>query len=210
MPGGVSGPLRLGAPEIFAAIDEIEAAVGADLRLLLATPSFVDRLRGTGVIAPAAALTFAALGPLGRASGQMEDVRFARPYAAYSQLGHQLLDTKDEGDALARQRVRNEEISGSFHLIRQAIDELVGSSTRPSGIDRSGSAAVRPSDGPKPPRARCSTWSRSKTAAWSGSSPARPRSTTWRFFHAAFPKDILTDFAFIEASFGLSIAGVAG
>jgi Ni,Fe-hydrogenase III large subunit len=30
------------------------------------------------------------------------------------------------------------------------------------------------------------------------------------FFHLAFPKDILTDFAFIEASFGISIAGVAG
>ena len=29
-------------------------------------------------------------------------------------------------------------------------------------------------------------------------------------FAAAFPKDILTDFAFIEASFGISIAGVAG
>jgi Ni,Fe-hydrogenase III large subunit len=40
----------------------------------------------------------------------------------------------------------------------------------------------------------------------------KPRSASFHnlaLFPAAFPKDILTDFAFIEASFGLSIAGVA-
>ena len=31
-----------------------------------------------------------------------------------------------------------------------------------------------------------------------------------RAVHSGVPKDIMTDFAFIEASFGLSIAGVAG
>ena len=40
----------------------------------------------------------------------------------------------------------------------------------------------------------------------------KPRSASFHnlaLFAAAFPNDILTDFAFIEASFGLSIAGVA-
>jgi Ni,Fe-hydrogenase III large subunit len=40
----------------------------------------------------------------------------------------------------------------------------------------------------------------------------KPRSASFHnlaLFSSAFPKDILTDFAFIEASFGLSIAGVA-
>jgi Ni,Fe-hydrogenase III large subunit len=40
----------------------------------------------------------------------------------------------------------------------------------------------------------------------------KPRSASFHnlgLFHNAFPKDILTDFAFIEASFGLSVAGVA-
>ena len=42
---------------------------------------------------------------------------------------------------------------------------------------------------------------------------AKPRSASFHnlgLFTAAFPKDITTDFAFIEASFGLSIAGAAG
>ena len=41
----------------------------------------------------------------------------------------------------------------------------------------------------------------------------KPRSASFHnlgLFTAAFPRDITTDFAFIEASFGLSIAGVAG
>jgi Ni,Fe-hydrogenase III large subunit len=40
----------------------------------------------------------------------------------------------------------------------------------------------------------------------------KPRSASFHnlaLFPSAFPNDILTDFAFIEASFGLSIAGVA-
>lgn len=41
----------------------------------------------------------------------------------------------------------------------------------------------------------------------------KPRSASFHnlaLFPLAFPKDVLTDVAFIEASFGLSIAGVAG
>jgi Ni,Fe-hydrogenase III large subunit len=41
----------------------------------------------------------------------------------------------------------------------------------------------------------------------------KPRSASFHnlmLFPLAFPNDILTDFAFIEASFGLSVAGVAG
>ena len=52
VPGGVSGPLRLDLRSSSRAIDEIERALRADLRLLMATPSFLDRLRGTGVFRP--------------------------------------------------------------------------------------------------------------------------------------------------------------
>ena len=152
LPGGVHGPLRLGAAELFEAIDQIESAVHADLRLLLATPSFVDRLRGTGVIPHELASSYALLGPVARGSGQMEDVRFARPYAAYGRLGHQLLDAEEDGDALARQRVRNEEIAGAFHLIRQSIDLL-------STLAGAGVA----------PAAGCGT----RRGAWMGRSAAR-------------------------------------
>jgi formate hydrogenlyase subunit 5 len=209
VPGGVSGPLRLRSAELFRAIDDIEGALRADLRLLLDTPSFVDRLRGTGVIPPSLAHSFGLLGPLGRASGQLEDVRFARPYAAYGQLGHQLLDTKGEGDALSRQRIRNEEISGSFHLIRQAIDRLTfqdtGVWTRPIGS--CSGESIGWAEAPQGEVLYLVVVEQGRLVR------VKPRSASFHnlgLFHAAFPNDILTDFAFIEASFGVSIAGVAG
>ena len=45
-----------------------------------------------------------------------------------------------------------------------------------------------------------------------GSTRCRPASASFHnlvLFHEVFAGDILTDFPFIEASFGLSIAGVA-
>jgi formate hydrogenlyase subunit 5 len=210
VPGGVAGPLYLDAHQLLAALNEIEQAIRADLRLLMATPSFLDRLRGTGVISADLARRYAALGPVGRGSGQMEDVRFSRPYAAYRQLGHQLLELKGDGDALSRQRVRNDEITGSFHLIRQAIDRM----GKESRVDHAWRVPVGEVSG--------------EALGWAEAPQGevlylvkveagrlvrvKPRSASFHnlaLFKAAFPQDILTDFAFIEASFGLSIAGVA-
>jgi Ni,Fe-hydrogenase III large subunit len=140
----------------------------------------------------------------------MEDVRFARPYAAYQRLGHQLLEDKGDGDALARQRVRIDEITGAFHLIRQAIDRLSedagASDTWGVPVERVSGETLGWAEGPQ-----------GEVLYLVGVEDGRlvrvkPRSASFHnlaLFHAAFPKDILTDFAFIEASFGLSIAGVA-
>lgn len=211
VPGGVSGAPQLGTGDLFAAIDQIDGPTRADLRLLMATPSFVDRLRGTGVIQPGLAQQYAAIGPVGRGSGQMEDVRFARPYAAYGRLGHQLLEPRVDGDALARQRVRLEEIAGAFHLIRQAVDRLdqvarnVPDWTVPVDTSLSGQA-LGWAEAPQGEVLYYVALEEGRLVR------VKPRSASFHnlgLFHAAFPKDILTDFAFIEASFGLSIAGVA-
>jgi formate hydrogenlyase subunit 5 len=211
VPGGVSGPPALKPDELLAAVDHLETAIRTDMRLLLATPSFVDRLRATGVLSPEVAARYGALGPVGRGSGQMHDVRFERPSAAYARLGHQLIEPRSEGDALARQRVRLDEIWGAFHLIRQAADTL-------------GEQGEPEEDAWHVPMEQAS----GEAFGWAEASQGellylvelqegllvrvKPRSASFHnlaLFPAAFPKDILTDFAFIEASFGLSIAGVA-
>ncbi|MHB8328016.1 MAG: hydrogenase large subunit [Acidimicrobiales bacterium] len=211
IPGGVSGPPALGPGELLAAVDELEAAVRADMRLLLATPSFVDRLRATGIISPEIANTYAAVGPVGRGSGQMEDVRFARPSVAYRRLGHQLLEPRGEGDALARQRVRLDEIWGAFHLIRQAAD-LLDELGMPEGgawhvpVERASGEAFGWAEAPQGEVLYLVELREGRLVR------VKPRSASFHnlaLFPFAFPKDILTDFAFIEASFGLSIAGVA-
>jgi formate hydrogenlyase subunit 5 len=211
VPGGVRGAPRLAANDFFAGIDQIEHGAKDDLRLLMATPSFVDRLRGTGVLPVELARQYAAIGPVGRGSGQMEDARFARPYAAYGRLGHQPLDPRPEGDALARQRVRVDEIAVAFHLTRQAVDRL-------AQLTRAEPAWTVPLDGELSGEAI--GWAEAPqgevlylVAVEEGRlTRVKPRSASFHnlaVFHTAFPKDILTDFAFIEASFGLSMAGVA-
>jgi formate hydrogenlyase subunit 5 len=212
VPGGVSGPPLLDTAVLFAAVDQIERPVHDDLRLLMATPSFVDRLRGTGVIPPHLAERYAAVGPVGRGSAQMEDVRFTRPYAAYGRLSRPLLQLRAEGDALARPRVRLEEIAGAFHLIRQAITQLDRLTrqgpewTAPLGTRLSGQA-LGWAEAPQGEVLYHVTLENGRLLR------VKPRSASFHnlaLFPAAFPKDILTDFAFVEASFGLSIAGVAG
>jgi len=208
VPGGVSGLPALGPAELLSELGRLERAITGDLTALMGTASFLDRLRGTGPLRPERARQHGALGPVGRASGLADDARRARPYDAYPALGLGPPREHHEGDALARLRVRWDEVRQSFHLLRQAADELddagdgpllvpcevvtgraVGWAEAPQGevlYD------VRIEDGRI---ARC----------W-------PRSASFHnlvLMHEVFAGDILTDFPFIEATFGLSVAGAA-
>ena len=48
VPGGVTGALHLDPSAALAEVGRLEAAIADDARALMATPSFLDRLRGTG------------------------------------------------------------------------------------------------------------------------------------------------------------------
>jgi formate hydrogenlyase subunit 5 len=186
---------------------KIEKQVSADAETLLATSSFLDRLRGTGPLAAVRAREHGALGPVGKASGYADDARLARPYDGYALLAAQPAVPHSTGDALARLRVRFEEAERSFGLIWQAAAELAES----PGVSR---AACYAADG------RAVGWAEAPQGeviydvtisggriAW-----CQPRSASFHnlvLMHEVFAGDILTDFPFIEASFGLSVAGAA-
>ena len=206
--GGVTAAPRLEPSQILGAAGELDRQIGADVRLLMGTASFLDRLRRTGPLPPGRAAQHGALGPVGRASGRVEDVRRSRPYAAYGSLGT-TTSSRDDGDALARLEVRVDEIGSSFHLIRQAADEL----------DEAGSGPLRTdcvvADG------RATSWAEAPQGevlydvriASGRITRCRSRSASFHnlvLMHEVFAGDILTDFPFIEASFGLSVAGAAG
>jgi formate hydrogenlyase subunit 5 len=209
VPGGVHALPRLAASEILGAVARLERALRADTRLLMDTPSFLDRVRGTGPLAREVAAVYGALGPIGRASGVVEDVRVSRPYGAYRRLGFERPRLRTDGDAQARLRVRLEEMWASLHLVRQAVDEL---SEQGDGPAR---APIEVGDG------RGVGWAEAPQGevlyivdvAEGRLRRVKPRSASFHnlvLFPYVFQGDILTDFAFIEASFGLSIAGVAG
>ncbi|MGH9170745.1 MAG: NADH-quinone oxidoreductase subunit C [Acidimicrobiales bacterium] len=214
VPGGVSGPLLLETARVLAAVADLEAAFTSDARALMATPSFLDRLRGTGRLEQDDVREHGALGPIGRASGLVDDVRVTRPYAAYGHLGFEPATEFDEGDALARQHVRLFEIHQALHIVRQALDDLDETAV-PDDPAAFAEAVPAVPDG----------WSIASVEAPHGElvylvqceggrlTRVKPRCASFHnlaLLPRAFVTDIFTDFVFIEASFGLSIAGVSG
>lgn len=209
VPGGVTGAPQIDPDAALAQLDRLGGALTEDIRALMATPSFLDRLRGTGPLPPELVAAHGALGPVARGSGLVDDVRVERPYGAYRHLGFEVAAGFGQGDALARQRVRLVEIAQAFHLVRQALDELAEAPATglreevgaPSGLAVSSVEAPQgeliylvEADGGRLTR-------------------VKPRCASFHnlaLFPQAFAGDIYTDFVFIEASFGLSIAGVAG
>ena len=207
--GGVAGAPMLAPAAAVAHLSRIEADVRADVDLLMSTSSFIDRIRGTGVLKPQLALSRGAIGPVGRASGLDEDVRAYRPYGAYAIIEMPAHRYRDSGDALARQLVRNEEMWGAFEICRRALEGL----TRyPS--DGPWQVPVPPVDGTawgwvEAPQGELLYLVETESGRLRRVKPRSASFHNFSLFPDVFIGDIFTDFAFIEASFGLSMAGVA-
>ena len=208
VPGGVSALPRLPSAQIRTETDKLSRAITGDADALMGTSSFLDRLRGTGPLTPDRARQHGALGPIGKASGYADDARLARPYDGYPALATPPAPAHSAGDALARLRVRWEEVDQAFGLIRQAAGKLA---------ERSGDPARLPCE---PARGRAAGWAEAPQGevlydvelAGGRIVRCQPRSASFHnlvLMHEVFTGDILTDFPFIEASFGLSVAGVA-
>jgi formate hydrogenlyase subunit 5 len=212
VPGGVSPGSRV-PPGSAAVLADLEREIGGEERALMVTASFLDRLRGTGPLPEELARQHGVLGPIGRASGLTEDVRASRPYGGYRQVGVHAATGFTAGDVQARLQVRWAELHESFRLARQAIAALAEFS------DVDDPRALRTPVGT--PDGRGTGWAEAPQGevlyvvevSDGGLRRVFPRSASFHnlpVFHSVFAGDIFTDFPFIEASFGLSIAGVAG
>jgi formate hydrogenlyase subunit 5 len=120
---------------------------------------------------------------------------------------------------MSRLQVRWDEVSGTVHLLRRAAEQLAGAADL--------AAAVQGADAGDGLHADCAVTD-GRALGWAEApqgevlydlriedgriTRCRPRSASFHnlpLFHEVFAGDILTDFPFIEASFGLSVAGVA-
>jgi formate hydrogenlyase subunit 5 len=209
VPGGVTALPRLSPADLRAELDQLSRPIAADAAALMATSSFLDRLRGTGPLTPARARQHGALGPIGKAAGFADDDRLARPYDAYPSLGLEPGRAHSAGDALARLRVRWEEVDSSFGLLRRAAEDLCAERAADQLL-----VSCEPGEG------RAVGWAEAPqgevlydVSLQEGRIVrCHPRSASFHnlvLMHEVFAGDILTDFPFIEASFGLSVAGVA-
>ncbi len=186
----------------------MERSITADARVLMGTASFLDRLRDTGPLRPERAREHGAVGPIGKASGYSDDARLARSYDAYSGLGLSDYPAHLAGDALARLRVRWDEVSQSFHLLRQAADELADAGDGPLRVPCE-AVSGRAVGWAEAPHGEVIYDLRAEDGQIARCRPRSPSFHNLVLFHEVFAGDILTDFPFIEASFGLSAAGVA-
>jgi formate hydrogenlyase subunit 5 len=203
-PGGVRAEGAVALDPLLVALDAFEAELRRDRRLLLGTTSMTDRLIGSGILDRVTVEAFGGVGPVARGSGVSTDARFERPYALYGRTGFEVV-TRDAGDAMARVEVRFGEIAESLHLVRQLLDRL----RRDDGELR---APLPDTDGAafgwvEAPQGELVYWVEVAGGRVERVRIASPSLRNWALFAEAWRGDVLTDFAFIEHSFGLTAAG---
>jgi Ni,Fe-hydrogenase III large subunit len=205
VPGGIRAEGMVDLDDVCHELDGVERDLVRDRRLFLGTASMTDRLIGSGYLDRALIEEYGAVGPLARGSGVSTDTRHERPYGAYDRLGVRVV-TRREGDAMARVDVRFAELSESIRLCRQAIDHL----RRHRGELReplAGRSTAAACGWVEAPQGELVFWVELRDGLIHRVQIASPSLRNWALFDHAFPKDVLTDFAFIEHSFGLTAAG---
>jgi formate hydrogenlyase subunit 5 len=204
VPGGLASAPLVEPKTVLAALDEFERQLRRDRRLLLETASFTDRLIGSGTLDRATVEAYAGVGPVARACGIAADARFERPYGAYVRVGGRLA-TADDGDAMGRLRVRFLEIAESLHIIRQAFERLdkYGPELR-TDLPLATGAAFGWAEAPM---GEVIYWVEVVDGRVATVRISSPSLRNWPLFAASFRGDVLTDFSFIEHSFGLTPAG---
>ena len=171
---------------------------------LWSTNSFLDRLESCGVVTPADAARLGLVGPVARASGQDIDTRRDHAFGPYGDLAVEV-PVRATGDVMARMSVMVAEMEESARL---ALD-LAG-----AGLG-AGTVEVPPATGSalgwsESPRGESLLWV-DLDAGRIRRARVRPGSVrNWRSFDdAARSRNVFTDIPIIEASFWLTVAGLA-
>ena len=203
LPGGTRIDLDgRGVDLISSTLDGWERDWRRALGALLRTDSFLDRLVSAGPLSEQDARDFGCVGPVARGSGIGLDTRRDLTYDGYREIA---VARHADGDAMARMEVRFGEVESSLELIRTALASTshgptrseLGSLTREMALGAAESA-------------------RGETLYWlEAGGPDSLRFCKLRAasfvnfgaFNRVFDSQVLTDFAFIEHSFGLSPAG---
>ena len=205
------------APDSEALRRELPGAYGELCRAteaLLATNSFLDRLEATGILTTEQARRLGLVGPVARAAGLAVDARQASqagdgqpPGSPYAGCPVQVA-TADGGDVLARFRVMLAEAADSVRLIGDLLDAGTGAGVTPlatGGAARSGLGWA------ESPRGEALAWVALDGSGRITRARLRPASArNWRGFDdACRSQNVFTDIPIIEASFWLTVAGMA-
>ncbi len=204
MPGGVRRDLSAErARELSKVVADAAAEFAEMARIILDTPSVQNRFETTGVLTQKIARDLAAVGLAARASGIKFDVRRDHPYGRYRKIAVEV-PSFQQGDVLARARMRIEETRVSARLITDTLKELsAGMICAP--VPRDGSAegfsAV------ESPRGELLYWIRVRNGNIVRCHIKSPSFQNWPILPFAMPGNIIADFPLINKSFNLSYSG---
>jgi NADH-quinone oxidoreductase subunit D len=104
-------------------MDFLEERTHHYLKVVTEDETFLGRTRNVGKMNFDEADLLGAIGPTGRASGLLRDVRVDSPYAAYTDFPVKVV-TGTNGDLEARFVLRIEELFESYRVVRELVDHL--------------------------------------------------------------------------------------
>ena len=204
------------APDIAVLRRELPGAYGELRRAgdaLLSTNSFVDRLEACGILTAEQARRLGLVGPVARATGLAVDARLStcgpaggcagkNPYAERPVT----IVTADGGDVFARFQVMLGEADESVQLITGFLDAGVGADRTP--VPPGGGTGLGWAESP---RGETLAWVSLDSDGRVARARLRPGSVrNWRGFDdACRSQNVFTDIPIIEASFWLTVAGMA-
>lgn len=109
--------------DVHALLDVLPANIKEYNKIFTGNVIARDRMEDVGVLTREDAISWAVTGPNGRGSGWACDVRKTFPYSIYSELEFDEI-VRTEGDAMARFKVRMDEMVQSARIIAQLIDNI--------------------------------------------------------------------------------------
>jgi Ni,Fe-hydrogenase III large subunit/Ni,Fe-hydrogenase III component G len=216
-PGGVSR-----SPDTDVLRRELPGAYGELRRAadaLLSTNSFVDRLEACGILTAEQASRLGLVGPVARATGLAVDARQAgtdhqrgsaegNPYAEHPVN----IVTAEGGDVFARFQVMLGEADESVRLIAGFLDAGTSADSTPMPVPGDGRLGGSTGLGSaESPRGEALAWVALDENGRIARARLRPGSVrNWRGFDdACRSQNVFTDIPIIEASFWLTVAGMA-
>ncbi|MDD2889580.1 MAG: nickel-dependent hydrogenase large subunit [bacterium] len=122
--GGVRKDIREeDIPEIEKVLKLVEQKAMLFTKAILDDPVLAARLVNVGILTKQQGMDYGVIGPTARASGLAIDVRRDDPYAAYDLIKWDVIKF-DEGDVMAKAKVRLLECFESLKIIRQCLKEM--------------------------------------------------------------------------------------
>ncbi|HWQ89618.1 MAG TPA: NADH-quinone oxidoreductase subunit C [Desulfitobacteriaceae bacterium] len=123
-PGGLRRDISLENSElILVSLAKLEQEFKELVEILLGSDSYMNRVETTGILTNQIARDLHAVGPAARASGINRDTRRDHPYAAYDRVLFRV-PVYQQGDVLARVKVRIDETFESINIIRQVLKSM--------------------------------------------------------------------------------------